>query len=73
MKQDQLIINEQRKSYGAEDKHFFSTTDLCIDSDCLYCEKTGPTHLVLVGLMAGHKASRWKPCNVRFFKIQQPS
>lgn len=30
---------------------FIGTTDKCLDSDCLYCEKTGSICLVLVCLI----------------------
>ena len=32
-------MNDQRTSYGAENKHFFGTKDSCLESNRLSCEK----------------------------------
>ena len=51
-------MNDQRTSYGAEDKHSFGTTDLCLDSNHLYCEKNWIQTLALVILMASGLTGR---------------
>ena len=51
-------MNDQRISYGAEDKYSLVQQSCVNTVITLIKRKTGPIHLVLVGIMAGWQADK---------------
>ena len=47
-------------------KIFFSIIDLCLDTSCIYGEKTNPICLAIMDIATGHKISRLKSCSLRY-------